>query len=594
MLFSESNVIIVVYKGYCSLFQEEIMKARKKFIVILLVVVMAVLSLGVLTACDDSSQNSAKNKKAVVICTALLSGGLYDKETNESVWDPVAEGVYFQQVFPGGDMLGLVMSVLTDSTTFDLIGGVLKYKEGTKNFLWQITLNEQGESNNPNLRPANVLPTTEDGNYKATFWNEEGKIIDGYGAYTGGEKIQYGAIAAYRQQCLDLKARYEKLGWDVVVFNYDWRWDNRRNSELLDQFIKTNGWDEVVLTSHSMGGPVVAGYIALLQNRWLEAEAKKEGQTDVKHPNEIVKAYRAFSPATAGSLDAIYYLDDPAGGVADAVTGAVGDKLGNLVLGIDAIKEGVKKIAGPLAQNMTSVMQLLPFQTFADSEYYKEGESPVYVDGKPVTDMYAWYCSRPWAHTSDWRPDVDGIYDKLKPGMRDLPEYWNSFYVKEHKDDEAKVFAPELVKTTYCLGTGYNTKKSLQIVTQDTDTVKVNKVTYEMWDTKNHAYDNPLTSIEYYSYDHNAILYGDGDGTMPTNACVGGLNYKDGKTLENVKARRPVYNAQTKTFELQQFIISPAFEKQSSVCLYIADHGTVGGYWDVLKWDFYEMIDEIV
>ncbi len=568
------------------------MKARKKLIVILLVVVMAVLSLGVLTACDDSSQNSAKNKKAVVICTALLSGGLYDKETNESVWDPVAEGVYFQQVFPGGDMLGLVMSVLTDSTTFDLIGGVLKYKEGTKNFLWQITLNEQGESNNPNLRPANVLPTTEDGNYKATFWNEEGKIIDGYGAYTGGEKIQYGAIATYRQQCLDLKARYEKLGWDVVVFNYDWRWDNRRNSELLDQFIKTNGWDEVVLTSHSMGGPVVAGYIALLQNRWLEAEKINPGQEAVKRPNQIVKAYRAFSPATAGSLDAIYYLDDPAGGVADAVTGAIGDKLGNLVLGIDAIKEGVKKIAGPLAQNMTSVMQLLPFQTFADSEYYKEGESPVYVDGKPVTDMYAWYCSRPWAHTSDWRPDVDGIYDKLKPGMRDLPEYWNSFYVKENNADEANVFAPELVKTTYCLGTGYNTKKSLQIVTQDTDTVKVNKVTYEMWDTKNHAYDNPLTSIEYYSYDHNAILYGDGDGTMPTNACVGGLNYKDGKTLENVKARRHVLI--DGKFVLENRKISKAFNQVSSVCLYIADHGTVGGYWDVLKWDFYEMIDEIV
>lgn len=569
------------------------MKARKKFIVILLVVVMAVLSLGVLTACDDSSQNSAKNKKAVVICTALLSGGLYDKETNESVWDPVAEGVYFQQVFPGGDMLGLVMSVLTDSTTFDLIGGVLKYKEGTKNFLWQITLNEQGESNNPNLRPANVLPTTEDGNYKATFWNEEGKIIDGYGAYTGGEKIQYGAIAAYRQQCLDLKARYEELGWDVVVFNYDWRWDNRRNSELLDQFIKTNGWDEVVLTSHSMGGPVVAGYIALLQNRWLEAEKIEKGQKNVKKPNEIVKAYRAFSPATAGSLDAIYYLDDPAGGVADAVTGAVGDKLGNLVLGIDAIKEGVKKIAGPLAQNMTSIMQLLPFQTFADSEYYKAGESPVYVDGKPVTDMYEWYCSRPWAHTSDWKPGVDGIYDKLKPGMRDLPDYWNSFYVKETvESEEANVFAPELVKTIYCLGTGYNTKKSLQIVTQDTDTVKVNKVTYEMWDTKNHAYDNALTSIEYYSYDHNAIIYGDGDGTMPTNACVGGLNYKDGKTIENAKARRHILK--DGKFVLENRKISNAYNQVSSVCIYIADHGTVGGYWDVLKWDFYEMIDEIV
>lgn len=66
-------------------------------------------------------------------------------------------------------------------------------------------------------------------------------------------------------------------------------------------------------------------------------------------------------------------------------------------------------------------MQLLPFQTFADSDYYGENESPVYVDGVPVKDMYEWYCSRPWAHTSDWKPDVDRRYDKLKPGMKTCP-----------------------------------------------------------------------------------------------------------------------------------------------------------------------------
>ena len=482
------------------------MKAKKKLIGILLVIVVVVLSLGVLTACGETPGETSKNKKAVVICTALLSGGLYDTKTNEAIWDPVAEGVYFQQVFPGGDMMGLVMAVLTDKTTYDLIDGIMKYKdESVENLLWQITLDEQGKSNNPNLRPANVRPTTADGTFKSTLYNDSGEVVDGYGAYTAGEKIQYGAIAAYRQQCLDLKARYEKQGWDVVVFNYDWRIDNRINSELLEQFIQTNGWEEVILTSHSMGGPVVAGYIARLQNKWLEAEAEAQKnhttQTAVKKPSEIIRAYRAFSPATAGSLDAIYYLDDPVGAIADVVNGTVGDTLGGVVLGVDAISEGIKKLAGPLAQNLTSVMQLLPFQTFADSDYYGENESPVYVDGVPVKDMYEWYCSRPWAHTSDWKPGVDGIYDKLKPGMKTLPEYWDSFYVKESVyDKEANVYAPELVNTTYCLGVGYNTKKSVQIVTKDTDTVKVNKVTYEMWDTKNHKYDTPLTSIEYYSY----------------------------------------------------------------------------------------------
>lgn len=148
-------------------------------------------------------------------------------------------------------------------------------------------------------------------------------------------------------------------------------------------------------------------------------------------------------------------------------------------------------------------------------------------------------------------------------------------------DKDANVYAPELVNTTYCLGVGYNTKKSVQIVTKDTDAVKVNKVTYEMWDTRNHKYDTPLTSIEYYSYDHKAILFGDGDGTMPTNACLGGLNYNGDKTISNTKGSRAIYPL-------------PEARQTTTICYYNTDHGTVGGYWDVLKWDFYEMIDKII
>lgn len=105
-----------------------------------------------------------------------------------------------------------------------------------------------------------------------------------------------------------------------------------------------------------------------------------------------------------------------------------------------------------------------------------------------------------------------------------------------------------------------------------------------MWDTKNHKYDTPLTSIEYYSYDHKAILFGDGDGTMPTNACLGGLNYKDNKTTKNTNNK-----ADTKGRA-----IYPAYKQITNICYYNTNHGTVGGYWDVLKWDFYEMMDKII
>lgn len=78
------------------------MKAKKKLIGILLVIVVVVLSLGVLTACGETPGETSKNKKAVVICTALLSGGLYDTKTNEAIWDPVAEAFISSRCSPAG------------------------------------------------------------------------------------------------------------------------------------------------------------------------------------------------------------------------------------------------------------------------------------------------------------------------------------------------------------------------------------------------------------------------------------------------------------------------------------------------------------
>ena len=148
-----------------------------KEISVLLVLSVVVACLCVFTACgEDNTAKTAQHKKAIVICTALLSGGLYDTETGAAIWDPVAEGVYFQQTFPDGDMMGLILSVLSDKDTYGLIGDITKYKEGSENLLWQVTLNEQGVSvNNPRLRPANVLPTTADGNYTPSYWNENNK-----------------------------------------------------------------------------------------------------------------------------------------------------------------------------------------------------------------------------------------------------------------------------------------------------------------------------------------------------------------------------------------------------------------------------------
>ena len=74
-----------MYKEIYVLFQEEIMK-KKKFISVLLVLSVVVACLCVFTACgEDNTAKTAQHKKAIVICTALLSGGLYDTETGAAL-----------------------------------------------------------------------------------------------------------------------------------------------------------------------------------------------------------------------------------------------------------------------------------------------------------------------------------------------------------------------------------------------------------------------------------------------------------------------------------------------------------------------------
>lgn len=56
----------------------------------------------------------------------------------------------------------------------------------------------------------------------------------------------------------------------------------------------------------------------------------------------------------------------------------------------------------------------------------------------------------------------------------------------------------------------------------------------------------------------------------------------------------PIYDENKKTYVLQEYIIKQVRKQITNICYYNTNHGTVGGYWDVLKWDFYEMMDKII
>lgn len=473
---------------------------KKRFISILLVAAVAVACLFTLAACGEETPATTVHKeKAIIIVTALTSGGLYDSSTGTdgaALWDPLPEDVNFGQFMNGGDMFSAIVSILTSSDTMNTVMNVTKFgttEELKNNFLWQVALNENGESNNPYLKPANTAD----------------------GSYTGDSKIQYGALAAYRTQFEDLTERYGDE-YDVVMFNYDWRIDNRKNGELLADFIESLKYKEVIMTSHSMGGPVVSSFLAQYAN-----------EKGVDALNNLVKCYYPFAGAFQGSIDALWHLDDTVQCLYDIVEDAVLD-----IRDLGLLDNAFKTLGVPLIQNMTSIMQLLPTYEFLSSEYYDSNHSCVMIGDTPIrseSDLYNFYCSRSWAKKAD---------GSLKPGMDTLLDYWHSFYVEV---DGVKKHSTELVKTVYNVGCGLITKKALLFKA---------------------GTNGGLTTDG--SFNHDKVIFGDGDGTVPLNSALAGLDiaeiYANGNTIH-------------------------FYER--------GDHGMVGCDWELLREDFYAMMAEL-
>ena len=63
------------------------MRRTSKILVCCLLVLVLLIGCFSLVACDKKEGSS--KKKAIVMVTALMSGGLYDKSNNKAVWDPL-------------------------------------------------------------------------------------------------------------------------------------------------------------------------------------------------------------------------------------------------------------------------------------------------------------------------------------------------------------------------------------------------------------------------------------------------------------------------------------------------------------------------
>lgn len=231
----------------------------------------------------------------------------------------------------------------------------------------------------------------------------------------GGENGDYGAQSTYTQLVNELKENYGDE-YAVSFFPYDWRKDVTDAARELEQFIENNGYDEVILVCHSMGGIVASKYLANSEN----------------NRNKVSKLITLGTPYL-GAPKALYVFE----------TGGLMDNFSRKKLGI-ANKAATWFCMGtPLkavANNMTAVYELLP------SKYYCDLNNTTYVNktteinyGNLKNEALSYDQTMELIRGRDWYQSggeqksflvtAENVWDSLFVGSQHVTNLVDSYYI---------------------------------------------------------------------------------------------------------------------------------------------------------------------
>ena len=388
-----------------------------------------------------------KPKRGIVIVTALLSGGLVevkDDGTETVVWDPVPMDEFpIQEVLLPNGSLNISTELVTEilNSFENGILDVLDLVTGEDGFINALQVDRNTGKSVRNIKPA----TSETDSH-----------------------VKYGVLNVYKQTYDRMVAEYGDEA-EISVFNYDWRLDNVENGRLLEEYINSKGYDEVILTSHSMGGNVVSCYLARSEEN-----------------REKVKLYCAYAPSLLGSVDALAYIEDPMrlGDMLDI--DGIKNMLPSAAAGmVDSIDETVlNDVMADFIRGFTSMYQLFPSPYLMDSAQYSHTGSDymIMIDGKPIEtreELIEFYASRPWAFNEDGEPIY--VFQKEANGKTRLENFFDSAYVAT---DAGLVHSTTLVNTVYFVGTGISGRERATYITDEDGNIVLDR-TYNSYDGDN-------------------------------------------------------------------------------------------------------------
>ncbi len=392
--------------------------AKRLSLTVVVVLLVLVFALGVAIVGKEFTK-----KRGIIIVTAFLSGGLYLNNadgTQKPVWDPLInyEDFPVQEVMPATGGMNITMDVISKAINgMGGIGEVIKLIDQNTGMLPTLMVDVMTGESVQDIVPANPESPT---------------------------RLRYGAINCYEETYNSMVERYGDKA-EVVVFNYDWRLDNLNNAKLLEKFIEERGYDEVILTSHSMGGSVVSSFLDKEENR------------------EKVLLYTPYACAAAGAIDALAYIEDVTRLVSGFDLSAIA-----MYVDVDAI---VEQMVGPFLRSLISMYQLFPSPFLMESEQYGDGNYMITVDGKPIEtreELIAFYKSRPFAkQNGEW------IYpfQTEENGKTRLENYWDSHFTDGKHNTT-------LVNTVYFIGNGQNGLEGIDYVTNAEGEIVLDNVRY--------------------------------------------------------------------------------------------------------------------
>ncbi|MBO8424022.1 MAG: hypothetical protein IAB16_03280 [Firmicutes bacterium] len=419
--------------------------ARRRFNVFV-AVLLTVVTLAVF-GCALWYGMRQKPKRGIVIVTALLSGGLVelkDDGTETVVWDPVPmEEFPIQEVLLPDGSLNMSTELITEilNSFENGILDVLDLVTGEDGFINALKVDKNTGKSVRNIKPA----TSETDSH-----------------------VKYGVLNVYKQTYDSMVAEYGDEA-EISVFNYDWRLDNAENGRLLEEYINSKGYDEVILTSHSMGGNVVSCYLA----RSEENRAK-------------VKLYCAYAPSLLGSVDALAYIEDPMrlgdmldiDGIKSMLPDAAAGMVGSIVETV------LNDVMAEFIRGFTSMYQLFPSPYLMESAQYSHTGSDymITIDGEPIEtreELIEFYASRPWAFNEDGEPIY--VFQKEANGKTRLENFFDSAYVAT---DAGLVHSTTLVNTVYFVGTGISGRERATYITDADGNIVLDR-TYNSYDGDN-------------------------------------------------------------------------------------------------------------